>query len=412
MRIDLWWIARLASLLSIAGAGFWSQMAAQGRLVGYRSSTLGVMYEHWSFSDGLSQPTRTGDAVVLVDHASQLSVPLAVKVPLGENWTVDLASAYSTGQVVLIGSDPELNTSEYRLSGITDTRIRATGRLTPAISLTLGVNLPTGKTSLDAEEFSAFRVLAAPPLGFQIARLGNGFSGTAGLIVSKQLGETWAGALGVSYEMRGTYDPGVLIAALSSSDYSPGDALRISLGLDGLVGENGMTLGLSADLYPNQDKLTDPALGTGFISTQLGPVLTADWQLRLGLGGFREFTLYAVDRYRTKYRTGSSAVPDSPVEESSGNYLDAGIRSVISAGTATGILAAANFRHQTGLESDDALATAGIVSGALTLGVVRELGGGYSVQPFVRGQLGRISSAGESSDAVGLGGGVTLGLRF
>lgn len=395
-----------------AGITPWVQTVAQGRLVGYRSSSLGVMYENWSFSDGIPQPTRTGDQTVLIDHASQFSLPLAVRVPLGENWMVDLSSAYSTGRVVLTSADPELNTGEYRLNGITDTRLRATGRLAPSISLTLGVNVPTGKTSLDAEEFSAFRVLAAPPLSFQIPRLGNGFSGTAGLVLSHQLGEVWAGALGVSYEMRGSYDPGALIAALSSPEYSPGDALRVSLGLDGLIGQSGMTLGLSADFYPNQDQVTDPALGSGSLTTQLGPVLTADWQFRLGVSGFRELTLYAVDRYRTKYRTGSSVTGSEPVAQSSGNYLDTGIRSLLGAGPKTGILAIANFRHQTGLASDNTLATAGIVSGAMTLGIVRELGGGYSVQPFVRGQLGRIKSAGVSSTAAGYGGGVTLGLRF
>lgn len=404
--------SRAVWLSLVAGATPWIQAVGQGRLVGYRSSTVGVMYENWSFSDPLPQPTRTGDNIVLVDHASQFSFPLSVRVPVGENWTIDLSSAYTTGRVVLANTDPELNTSEYTLSGVTDTRLRATGRLTPGLSLTLGINVPTGKTSLDEEEFSAFRVLAAPPLSFQIARLGNGFSGTAGVVLSRPLGEGWAGALGVSYELRGTYDPGVLIAALSSSDYSPGDALRVSLGLDGLLGQNGMTLGLSADFYPNQDRITDPALGNDFLTTQLGPVITADWQLRLGLGGFRELTLYAVDRYRTKYRTGSSVIGDATVDQSSGNYLDAGVRSVISAGAATGILASANFRHQTGLEADNTIATAGIVSGALTLGVVRDLGGGYSLQPFVRGQVGEIKSAGQSSTGVGYGGGVTLGLRF
>jgi hypothetical protein len=395
------------------GCAAWNPAAAQGRLVGYRSSTLGIMYESWSFGDGIAQPSSRGEQQVVLDHASQFSLPLTVRVPLGENWALDVASAYSTGRVVLAGTDPDLNTSEYRLSGITDTRLRATGRLTPGLSLTLGINVPTGKTSLDAEQLSAFRVLAAPPLSFQIARLGSGFSGTAGLVLSRKLGEAWAGALGVSYEVRGSYDPGVLIAALSSTDYSPGDALRFSLGLDGLLGENGMTLGLSADLYPTQDRLRAVELKNGgFLTSHLGPVLTADWQLRLGLSGFREFTIYAVDRYRTKYSTGTEVIAAEPVPESSGNYLDAGIRSVISAGSATGVLAMANFRHQTGLGSDNTIATAGIVSGSLMLGVVRDLGGGYSVQPFVRGQVGRLSSAGESTSAVSFGGGVSLGLRF
>jgi len=405
--------ARLTTLwlFSAVATAPWTSLAAQGRLVGFRSSTLGVMYESWSFSDGVPQPTTAGGEV-LVDHASQFSFPLEVRVPVGENWNLDVFSAYASGRVALVGIDPALNTSEYRLSGITDTRVRATGRVTPNVSLTFAVNLPTGATSFDAEEYNAFRVLAAPPLSFQIARLGSGFSGTAGVVLSQQLGEGWAGALGLSYEMRGTYDPGVLIASLSSPDYSPGDALRLSLGLDGLMGESGMILGLSADLYPGSDRLSADNLQDGFISTQLGPVLTADWQLRLARGGFRELTLYAVDRYRTSYRVGSSVTGDDQVPESSGNYLDAGIRSVISAGAATGVLASVNFRHQTGLDSDNTIATAAIVSGALTVGVVRDLGGGYSVQPFVRGQVGRINSAGESTPGVGYGGGVALGVRF
>src|SRR5215210_5734984 len=317
-------------LLLAAGIAPWSPLLAQGRLVGFNSSTIGVMYEAWSFSEPVAQPTISGGKDVLVDHVSQLSFPVAVKIPLSESWTLDVATAYASGRVVLSGTAPELGTSEYRLTGVTDTRLRATGRVASGVSLSLGLNLPSGHTSLDAEELSAFRVLAAPPLSFQVARLGNGFGGTAGLVFSKQLGQGWAGALGISYEMRGSYDPGVLIASLSSPDYSPADALRFSLGLDGLLGESGMTLGLSADLYPSSDRLTASNLQSGFLSTQLGPVLTADWQLRLAPRGFRELTLYAVDRYRTNYSVGSSVTGDISIPQSSGNYLDAGIRSVIS----------------------------------------------------------------------------------
>src|SRR5690348_15436338 len=205
--------ARVIGLLLAVVLSPCMSLRAQGRLVGFRSSALGVMYEDWNFSDGLPQPTP-GGGQVLVDHASQFSFPLSLRVPVGTNWTFDVSAAYASGRVVLTGTDPELNTSEYRLSGITDTRLRATGRLPPSLSLTLGLNLPTGPTSFDAEEYSAFRVLAAPAFSFQVARLGNGFGGTAGLVLSHPLGEGWAGALGVSYEMRGTYDPGALIAAL------------------------------------------------------------------------------------------------------------------------------------------------------------------------------------------------------
>lgn len=408
-----WSRSRRALALGLAGAAaLVPEAAAQSRLVGYRSASLGVFYENWSFSGGVPQTTRSGDRTVLVDHASQISFPLAATVPVGQNWLVDLSAAYASGRVVLAGPDPELKTDHYTLSGITDARIRAVGRLSPTVSLTFGLNLPTGTTSLDSSEASALRVLGAPALSFQVPRLGSGVSGLAGVIVSRQLGSSWAGAAGLSYEVRGRYDPGAFIPALADPEFSPGDALRLSLGLDGLVGRNGMSLGLSADVYPNHDVIADAGgSGNAFI-TQLGPVLTADWRLRLAAPRFRELTLYAVDRFRTNFRAGRLRAGESVVSESNGNYLDLGARGILPAGRATGVLAAANFRHQTGLKSDDALATAGVVSGALTLGMVRDLGGGSTVQPFVRGQLGRIKNGAESSTATGLAGGVSVGAKF
>lgn len=191
------------------------------------------------------------------------------------------------------------------------------------------------------------------------------------------MGSSWSGAFGVSYELRGTYDPGTSIGALSSTEYSPGDALRISTGLDGLLGKHDMTLGLSADLYPTNDVIADQggldAPGPG-VHCRLA---AATWEPPLS----RADPL-RVDRFRTRYSSGISHRL-TPVQETSGNYLDAGIRSVLSAGPATGVLAGVNFRHQTGLKVSDTFATAGMVSGALTLGVLRELGGGYVVQPFM-----------------------------
>jgi hypothetical protein len=396
--------AALAAPLHYAGG--------QSRLVGYRTSSLGVVYENWNFSGGVAQPAWDRNGTVLIDHASQISFPLGVSVPVGQKWTVDLSAAYASSRVVLTGVDPELNTTRYTLSGLTDTRLRATGRLSSLISVTFGLNVPTGKTNLTPEEYSAFRVLAAPALSFQVPRLGNGLSGTAGVVASRQLSEAWAGALGVSYQVRGQYEPGALVAALSNPEYSPGDALRLSAGFDGLVGASRMTLGLSADIYSTSDEISDPAAGGAAITTKLGPVFSADWQLRLTAPRFRELTVYAVDRYRTRYSSGLASIGSGPVDESSGNYLDLGTRGIIAAGRGTGVLAAINFRHQTGLKSDDTIATAAMVSGGVTLGLVRDLGRGYSVQPFIRGQLGTIKSVDQSSTATGLGGGVALGRRF
>jgi len=404
--------ARRAMMSTIMLAWFVAPVWAQGKLVGYGTSSVGVVFERWGLGDGIAQPVHDGSSTVVVENVSQLSLPITARVPLGQQWTFDFAAAYSTGRVELAAPDPALSTTRYELDGITDARIRATGHLTSTVSLTLGLNVPLGRTSLDSAETQAFRVLAAPPFSFQTARLGSGFAASAGVVLSRQLGAVWAGALGASYEMRGDYEPGAVIPALLSSDYSPGDALRLSAGLDGLLGQHGLTLGLSLDVYPNSDQITDPALEAGALTSQLGPVITTDVQLRIATRGLKELTIYAADRYRTSFSAGRLATGNRTVPESSGNYLDLGIRAVIAAGRGTGILVVPNFRHQTGLDSDNTLATAGIVSGAMTVTLIREIGAAYVLQPFVRGQVGRLESGGEETTATAFAGGVTAGIRF
>ncbi|MDF2773077.1 MAG: hypothetical protein K0S86_2572 [Geminicoccaceae bacterium] len=382
-------------------------LGAQGRLVGYRTSTLGPIYERWSFGDGLYQTALAGGDSVRVEGASQLTLPISLSVPLGERWSVDLSGAYASGTVSLASADTALGVSRYRVSGLTDLRLRATGRVVgDNVIVTLGVNLPTGKTSLDAEEFSAMRVLAAPAFGFQTPTLGLGAGGTAGVVVARQVAG-WAWALGGSYELRNAYDPVTFVGEMN-----PSDAVHLSVGGDGLVGRHGMTVGVSADLF-TKDRLAplEPpgggASGAAAAETQLGPIVTADWQLRVATSRFRELTLYAVDRYRTKYKRGGAAV-----DGSSGNYLDAGVRGVLPVSRASAVLGHLNVRNHTGLRSDNSLATAAITSAALTLGLVQDLGNGYALQPFARAQAGRAKTGNNSASARGLAAGVTLGMRF
>src|SRR5262249_39068021 len=137
------------------------------------------------------------------------------------------------------------------------------------------------------------------------------------------------------------------------------------------------------------------------VVTRLGPIYTADWQFRVAAPRFRELTLYAIDRYRTAYKRGGQKV-----DESSGNYADAGIHEVYPWSPASGVLAIVNFRHQTGFRSDSSLVTAATMAGGATLGLVRSLGAGYSLQPFVRGEIGTIKNADKSVGAASITAGI------
>lgn len=401
--------ARIVTMAAGAIAAGISTVGAQGRLVGYRTSAVGPIYERWTFGDGLYQTVAAGGDSIRIKSASQLTVPISFVVPLGSRWSADVSGAYASGTVSLASRDTTLNVDHYTVTGLTDLRLRATGRVVgDNVVVTLGINLPTGKTGLNTEEFSAIRVLAAPAFAFQTPTLGVGTGATAGVVLARQLAG-WAWALGGSYEMRSAYDPVTFVGTMN-----PSDALHLSLGADGLLGKHGMTIGLSADLF-TKDRLTpiESVAGTtqtipaASVETQLGPIVTADWQLRVASSRFRELTLYVVDRYRTTYKRGGTTV-----DGSSGNYFDTGIKTQLPVARSSELLTQLNFRNQTGLKSDQTLATAAITSVALTLGLVQHLGQGYVLQPFAQAQTGQIKNGNTSSNAQALSAGLTFGLRF
>jgi hypothetical protein len=383
-----------------------ADLEGQQRLLGVRTTAIVPIFESWTFGDGL--PQRVGGDSVLVKSVTQWSMPVSVMVPLGSRWTVDASAAYAMGEVSLEGADPSLGLDSYALAGPTDARVRLVGRLVgDNVLVTVGANAPTGTVSLGREELAALRVLAAPALRLQTPGLGRGAGGTAGLVLARQISQ-WAFALGISYEITGNYSPvAAVTAGTASPDLDPGDALHLSLGADGLIGQHAMTLAVSLDTYGPDDLRFPNASGEGArTEVRLGPTLTAEWEFRVAAPWVRELTLYATDRYRSKYEQDGIAV-----EGSSGNQADAGLRLVLPAGRSVGILVGLDARHHTGLKVDNSLATAAMAGGGATLGL--EIGGGrLVVHPFGRVQIGTIDTGGIKSDARGISGGLSIGTRF
>ena len=403
--------ARIAiALLTPALAAPRTPLLAQDRLLGLRAAGAGVTAEAVRFGgDGVSQASLLGGDSLRVTRVSQLSVPVTAVVPLGRSWTLDATTVYATGSVQLAGAARRTAT----LSGLSDVRLRATGRLlNETVLLTAGVNLPTGRQELDGEQLTALRTIAAPALGMLAPPVGQGPSGTLGVLLARQAG-AWAVAGGVSYEVRGEFAPvAALVAGAPSIDFTPGDVVRASLGADRLVGRHRVSLAFSADVFA-EDRLraggatAGAAAGATLAEVRLGPVLTTDLQLQLAAPRLRELVLWSTNRWRARFSRDGVTVPGS-----NGNYLDGGLRGSLPLGVRTDLFAAADARWHTGLEVDDALATAGVTGGGLTLGLSRRAGA-LTVQPFVRGQAGRLRFQ-RAADATFTGGtaGLTILTRF
>jgi hypothetical protein len=115
-------------------------LRAQDRLVGLRALGGGVTVEAVRFGGGgLLQGVPGAADSLRVRRAAQLTVPVTLAVPLGGVWTVDVTSVYASGAVTFGGG-------RATLSGPSDVRVRATGRLGGnALIVTLGANAPTGR---------------------------------------------------------------------------------------------------------------------------------------------------------------------------------------------------------------------------------------------------------------------------
>lgn len=409
-RRELWRAGTALALLPMSLHG-------QERLVGTRSVAVGASWEHVSFAGaGLSQAAFAGLDTTRVPSATQLTLPIAASSPITDDWRLDVTALYGAGRVAYRAAG---ETRRATLAGVSDVRVRATGRLLrDNVVLTIGLNAPSGRTALDGEEFSALRVLSAPALGFASAPVGAGLSGTMGVVVAQQVG-SWAVAYGTSYEARGRYQPvAALIAGTGTADYLPGGVIRASLGADRLIGPHRLSLAGSADVFAD-DRLRGGVVGDSSLTglpggearVRLGPVLSADAQLIIAAPRVRELVAYSAYRWRAPF-----ARDGRTVERSSGQYVEAGVRTVIPWGTGRDAIVSADGRWHSGLGVDQGLPTSGVTSGSVTTGVQfsRAL---LSIQPYVRAQVGSLTQraarvASVTQSFVGVGGGLVVVTRF
>lgn len=352
---------------------------AQAPLGGIWGAQTGATFEQWHFAC-CTDATNTATSI---KSASEWTVPITAYVPVGPV-ALDVYTAYMHGTVTLRGAGAPTQT----LDGFTDTYLRGAIRLAgDALLATVGVNVPTGRTTLNTEQLGVLEVLGTPALRYQTPVLGTGWGGTTGLVYTMRAG-TWSWGFGASYEYRGQYSPAQAQAlGLGSGDFDlrPGQAIRLSVGTDGLVGQSAMSASLASTFY-TQDRVALTAGGTPPEPITLGPMVTGEWQLRAAAGAVRELTVFAFDRYRTKYSRGGARV-----DGTDGNELDLGATGSIPLGAHTAFVAGLRGRWHTGLSVDTSLPTAGIVSGGADVGFTWQTGP-LELHPAIGGELGRLDT--------------------
>lgn len=172
---------------------------------------------------------------------SQFAIPVAVIVPLTQKFSIDVGTAFATSTVSSGGASSSI-------SGLTDTQLRANYAFNENVILTIGLNAPTGKSTLDPTQVIAASLVGSDLLGFPVPSMGTGFAATAGLAVAGVTGD-WTLSAGASMRKATQYQPFSDTTGGANYKYTPGDEYRVRFGADRAAGVGHVSLGVSYSAF-------------------------------------------------------------------------------------------------------------------------------------------------------------------
>lgn len=218
------------------------------------------------------------------ETVTEFTVPIYAAVPLGRALSIDVGTAYAQSEVEYAGGTSTI-------AGLTDTQLRANYTIgTDFVILTAGVNLPTGRSTVEAHELPAASRIGNDFLAFPISNMGTGTAVTAGVAVARPLG-TWNVGMGGSVRVASAFEP-VRPADGDPVRYQPGNEYKVRLGADRAVGSGQFALGATYSKFGQDDfggslyNTGDRFLGQIGYSTLLpaGTLSLTAWNLYRGTG--------------------------------------------------------------------------------------------------------------------------------
>lgn len=375
----------------------------------------GASLTAWHFSTPL--PQSGGGLANIVEFA----VPFRVRTVWGK-FGIDLSGAGVAGGVHFTAAKAATGSSgsgsksgggdgdrAVTIYGPTDLKLRITGPIWgDRLLVTAGLNIPTGKTGLNADETTALQAVSAPSLRMPFGSFGSGGGATLGLIRAFE-GDDWAVAIGASVEQRTEYSAIALALASGKSEtkIAPGTAAHVTFGVDRSLGESRLSALIVGDIF-SKDKVKLTGAGTASEASeyQLGPQITATTSLDFGTAGWRESTMSVAVRARSEF----SDAKGVKVSGSSGTYLEAALGGVRGGTVGAGLIIGADARWHSGLKFTDALVGSAVTAVGVTLGVERA-GESTLTRFFVHPQYGSFDTGTAKTTGVGLTIGFTVSAR-
>ena len=171
---------------------------------------------------------------------SQIALPMVAVVPISSKLTIDIATAFANTTTSAGGASSSI-------SGLTDTQVRANYAFGQNLVMTLGLNVPTGKSSVSNAEVVAAQAIGIDFYTYPVPAYGSGLGGTLGVAFAGTAGD-WELGAGASMRKSTEYSP--LSSGTSSSlKYTPGDEYRVRVGGQSAIGSGRLALGFIVSAF-------------------------------------------------------------------------------------------------------------------------------------------------------------------
>lgn len=184
---------------------------------------------------------------------TQYSSPLAIIIPFGSSFTVDLSTSYAKSTVSSGG------VTSSSIAGLTDTQLRGNYTLGERAMITLAVNLPTGRYTVPAAEAEAAGQIGNAFLLYPVSGMGSGLSATGGLAFAQPIG-SWNIGFGGSVRHATRFDAFKLTTGVLR--FQPGDEYKARVGVDGALGAGRFSTSVSYSKF-GKDAADSTTFATG-----------------------------------------------------------------------------------------------------------------------------------------------------
>lgn len=198
---------RLVILAAIAAALILGDASGQIVFGDPASAEARFVYQSWTIDNSITGETR---------DLTQWYFPVFGFIPLANQWEIHVSSATA-------GTRSDSSGTDASITGLNDTRIAVLhSMMENRLLLGLGINLPTGKTTLAPNQSGLAQLITSDFLNLPSKMYGEGFGYYAEAAFSEQFDRIILG-VGAGFLLNASYSP---VEGIES--YSPGNRLTVA----------------------------------------------------------------------------------------------------------------------------------------------------------------------------------------